>query len=190
MVCNDEAVLWKWTNSPKFFLIGINCLGWVFFVNGGHLSWSLSIVKTVGTFWFLCWVHTSSVSSVPCSGHSRTDNCSVVQLAFSQDLPWNTVSLCLIGAIFGCLVFLPFFFLLTRSVLFCQVFRSQLSVSSVSDQDAYRAGLQPVSQWKAYGLNGYPGRYFWLQEKLNTTVLLWIQSSSILSSLPCLKKLF
>ncbi|XP_039245606.1 nucleic acid dioxygenase ALKBH1 isoform X2 [Pipra filicauda] len=41
-----------------------------------------------------------------------------------------------------------------------QVFRSQLSISSVSDQDAYRAGLQPVSQWKAYGLNGYPGFIF------------------------------
>ncbi|XP_040455548.1 nucleic acid dioxygenase ALKBH1 isoform X1 [Falco naumanni] len=40
------------------------------------------------------------------------------------------------------------------------VFRSQLSISSVSDQDAYRAGLQPVSQWKAYGLNGYPGFIF------------------------------
>ncbi|XP_029854871.1 nucleic acid dioxygenase ALKBH1 isoform X1 [Aquila chrysaetos chrysaetos] len=41
-----------------------------------------------------------------------------------------------------------------------KVFRSQLSISSVSDQDAYRAGLQPVSQWKAYGLNGYPGFIF------------------------------
>ncbi|NXH40944.1 ALKB1 dioxygenase, partial [Dicaeum eximium] len=41
-----------------------------------------------------------------------------------------------------------------------QVFRSQLSISSVSDQDAYRAGLQPVSQWKAYGLSGYPGFIF------------------------------
>ncbi|XP_075281863.1 nucleic acid dioxygenase ALKBH1 isoform X2 [Opisthocomus hoazin] len=41
-----------------------------------------------------------------------------------------------------------------------QVFKSQLSISSVSDQDAYRAGLRPVSQWKAYGLNGYPGFIF------------------------------
>ncbi|XP_061853507.1 nucleic acid dioxygenase ALKBH1 isoform X2 [Colius striatus] len=41
-----------------------------------------------------------------------------------------------------------------------EVFRSELSVSSVSDQDAYRAGLQPISQWKAYGLNGYPGFIF------------------------------
>lgn len=54
-------------------------------------------------------------------------------------------------------MFLTFFFL-TRTVFFCQVFRSQLSISSVSDQDAYRAGLRPVSQWKAYGLSGYPGR--------------------------------
>uniref|UniRef100_A0A493TNR5 AlkB homolog 1, histone H2A dioxygenase n=1 Tax=Anas platyrhynchos platyrhynchos TaxID=8840 RepID=A0A493TNR5_ANAPP len=41
-----------------------------------------------------------------------------------------------------------------------QVFRSHLSISSVSDQDASRAGLQPVSRWKAYGLNGYPGFIF------------------------------
>lgn len=40
------------------------------------------------------------------------------------------------------------------------VFRSQLSISSVSDQDARRAGLQPVSRWKAYGLSGYPGFIF------------------------------
>uniref|UniRef100_A0A8C2U7G3 Nucleic acid dioxygenase ALKBH1 n=1 Tax=Coturnix japonica TaxID=93934 RepID=A0A8C2U7G3_COTJA len=47
-----------------------------------------------------------------------------------------------------------------RSAFFCQVFRSQLSISSVSDQDARRAGLQPVSRWKAYGLSGYPGFIF------------------------------
>ncbi|XP_006116054.3 nucleic acid dioxygenase ALKBH1 [Pelodiscus sinensis] len=41
-----------------------------------------------------------------------------------------------------------------------QVVSSELSISSVSDQDAYRAGLQPVSQWKAYGLDGYPGFIF------------------------------
>ncbi|KAM5243812.1 nucleic acid dioxygenase ALKBH1 isoform 1-T1 [Hipposideros larvatus] len=41
-----------------------------------------------------------------------------------------------------------------------KVVRSQLSVSSVSDHDAHRAGLQPVSKWRAYGLEGYPGFIF------------------------------
>ncbi|XP_017506087.1 nucleic acid dioxygenase ALKBH1 [Manis javanica] len=41
-----------------------------------------------------------------------------------------------------------------------KVVRSQLSVSAVSDRDAYRAGLQPVSKWRAYGLEGYPGFIF------------------------------
>ncbi|XP_027700520.1 nucleic acid dioxygenase ALKBH1 [Vombatus ursinus] len=41
-----------------------------------------------------------------------------------------------------------------------KVFRSPLSVSSVSEQDACRAGLQPVNKWKAYGLEGYPGFIF------------------------------
>uniref|UniRef100_A0A9L0T7X3 AlkB homolog 1, histone H2A dioxygenase n=1 Tax=Equus caballus TaxID=9796 RepID=A0A9L0T7X3_HORSE len=41
-----------------------------------------------------------------------------------------------------------------------KVVRSQLSLSSVSDHDAHRAGLQPVSKWQAYGLEGYPGFIF------------------------------
>ncbi|XP_053143342.1 nucleic acid dioxygenase ALKBH1 [Hemicordylus capensis] len=41
-----------------------------------------------------------------------------------------------------------------------QVVNCPLSCSSVSDQDASRAGLQPVSQWKAYGLDSYPGFIF------------------------------
>ncbi|XP_066128472.1 nucleic acid dioxygenase ALKBH1 [Saccopteryx bilineata] len=41
-----------------------------------------------------------------------------------------------------------------------KVVRSQLSVSSVSDHDAHRAGLQPISKWQAYGLEGYPGFIF------------------------------
>ncbi|XP_074183241.1 nucleic acid dioxygenase ALKBH1 isoform X3 [Rhinolophus sinicus] len=41
-----------------------------------------------------------------------------------------------------------------------KVIVSQLSVSSVSDHDAHRAGLQPVSKWRAYGLEGYPGFIF------------------------------
>ncbi|KAJ6636882.1 hypothetical protein lerEdw1_013931 [Lerista edwardsae] len=41
-----------------------------------------------------------------------------------------------------------------------QVISSPLSYSSVSDQEASRAGLRPVSQWKAYGLDNYPGFIF------------------------------
>ncbi|CAI9177300.1 unnamed protein product [Rangifer tarandus platyrhynchus] len=41
-----------------------------------------------------------------------------------------------------------------------KVVRSQLNLSSVSDCDALRAGLQPVSKWQAYGLQGYPGFIF------------------------------
>ncbi|NWS93017.1 ALKB1 dioxygenase, partial [Toxostoma redivivum] len=56
-----------------------------------------------------------------------------------------------------------------------QVFRSQLSISSVSDQDAYRAGLQPVSQWKAYGLSGYPGFIFILNPFLPGCQRHWVK---------------
>ncbi|XP_077781432.1 nucleic acid dioxygenase ALKBH1 isoform X2 [Podarcis muralis] len=41
-----------------------------------------------------------------------------------------------------------------------QIVSSPLSFSSVSDHDAYRAGLRPVNQWKAYGLKNYPGFIF------------------------------
>ncbi|KAM9713425.1 nucleic acid dioxygenase ALKBH1 isoform 2-T2 [Dama dama] len=41
-----------------------------------------------------------------------------------------------------------------------KVVKSQLNLSSVSDHDALRAGLQPVSKWQAYGLQGYPGFIF------------------------------
>uniref|UniRef100_G1S4A9 Nucleic acid dioxygenase ALKBH1 n=1 Tax=Nomascus leucogenys TaxID=61853 RepID=G1S4A9_NOMLE len=37
-----------------------------------------------------------------------------------------------------------------------KVIKSQLNMSSVSEHNAYRAGLQPVSKWQAYGLKGYP----------------------------------
>ncbi|XP_011355391.1 nucleic acid dioxygenase ALKBH1 isoform X2 [Pteropus vampyrus] len=48
-----------------------------------------------------------------------------------------------------------------------KVVRSQLSVSSVSDHDAHRAGLQPVSKWQAYGLRGYPGyQWHWVKQCL------------------------
>ncbi|ELR47118.1 PREDICTED: alkylated DNA repair protein alkB homolog 1 [Bison bison bison] len=41
-----------------------------------------------------------------------------------------------------------------------KVVKSQLNLSSVSDHDALRAGLEPVSKWQAYGLQGYPGFIF------------------------------
>ncbi|XP_004837174.1 nucleic acid dioxygenase ALKBH1 isoform X2 [Heterocephalus glaber] len=41
-----------------------------------------------------------------------------------------------------------------------KVVRSQLNVSSVSEHDAHRAGLKPVSKWQAYGLKDYPGFIF------------------------------
>ncbi|KAM7323503.1 hypothetical protein ACRRTK_017609 [Alexandromys fortis] len=41
-----------------------------------------------------------------------------------------------------------------------KVVRFPLNVSSVTDRDACRAGLQPVSKWQAYGLEGYPGFIF------------------------------
>nr|XP_003214474.1 PREDICTED: DNA oxidative demethylase ALKBH1 isoform X1 [Anolis carolinensis] len=41
-----------------------------------------------------------------------------------------------------------------------QVVSSRLNISSVTEQDACRAGLRPVSQWKAYGLDSYPGFIF------------------------------
>ncbi|NWU98236.1 ALKB1 dioxygenase, partial [Upupa epops] len=56
-----------------------------------------------------------------------------------------------------------------------QVFRSQLSVSSVSDQDACRAGLRPVNQWKAYGLHGYPGFIFILNPFLPGCQRHWVK---------------
>ncbi|XP_030044672.1 nucleic acid dioxygenase ALKBH1 [Microcaecilia unicolor] len=41
-----------------------------------------------------------------------------------------------------------------------KVHPAKLNQSSVSDQDTQRAGLQPISKWKAYGLEGYPGFVF------------------------------
>ncbi|CAH6847580.1 Alkbh1 [Phodopus roborovskii] len=41
-----------------------------------------------------------------------------------------------------------------------KVVRFHLNVSSVTDHDATRVGLQPVSKWQAYGLEGYPGFIF------------------------------
>ncbi|CAH2328453.1 nucleic acid dioxygenase ALKBH1 [Pelobates cultripes] len=36
----------------------------------------------------------------------------------------------------------------------------ELTIGALSDQDACRAGLQPLDQWKVYGLEGYPGFLF------------------------------
>ncbi|XP_004610345.1 nucleic acid dioxygenase ALKBH1 [Sorex araneus] len=41
-----------------------------------------------------------------------------------------------------------------------KVVRSPLSMASVSEHDARRVGLRPVSAWRAYGLEGYPGFIF------------------------------
>ena len=77
-----------------------------------------------------------------------------------------------------------------RSAFFYQVFRSQLSISSVSDQDACRAGLQPVSRWKAYGLSGYPGRCPWFQEKWLQPCFFWFRHPSFYLSCPIWKIYF
>ncbi|XP_038629700.1 nucleic acid dioxygenase ALKBH1 [Scyliorhinus canicula] len=42
----------------------------------------------------------------------------------------------------------------------CKVLIAPLNVTSISDQDACKAGLQPVCKWKAYSLDGYPGFMF------------------------------
>ncbi|KAH0516540.1 DNA oxidative demethylase ALKBH1 [Microtus ochrogaster] len=48
-----------------------------------------------------------------------------------------------------------------------KVVRFPLNVSSVTDGDACRAGLQPVSKWQAYGLEGYPGcQWHWVKQCL------------------------
>ncbi|KAK2104522.1 Nucleic acid dioxygenase alkbh1 [Saguinus oedipus] len=48
-----------------------------------------------------------------------------------------------------------------------KVVTSQLNVSSVSEHDARRAGLQPISKWQAYGLKGYPGyQWHWVKQCL------------------------
>uniref|UniRef100_A0ABI7XX89 Nucleic acid dioxygenase ALKBH1 n=1 Tax=Felis catus TaxID=9685 RepID=A0ABI7XX89_FELCA len=60
-----------------------------------------------------------------------------------------------------------------------KVIRSQLSVSSVSDHDAHRAGLQPVSKWQAYGLQGYPASDSLLSFS-------WVVSKEMKPPRPCL----
>ncbi|XP_070148581.1 nucleic acid dioxygenase ALKBH1 isoform X4 [Ovis canadensis] len=48
-----------------------------------------------------------------------------------------------------------------------KVVKSQLNLCSVSDHDALRAGLQPVSKWQAHGLQGYPGyQWHWVKQCL------------------------
>lgn len=38
-----------------------------------------------------------------------------------------------------------------------QVYAAKLNHGSVNDEAAFRAGLQPVKDWRAFGLQGYPG---------------------------------
>ncbi|KAF5900785.1 nucleic acid dioxygenase ALKBH1, partial [Clarias magur] len=40
------------------------------------------------------------------------------------------------------------------------VYAAELNHGSVSDEAAFRAGLQPVKDWRAFGLQGYPGFIF------------------------------
>lgn len=40
---------------------------------------------------------------------------------------------------------------------FMKVYTAELSHGSVSDEAAYRAGLQPIKEWRAFGLQGFPG---------------------------------
>ncbi|XP_053489134.1 nucleic acid dioxygenase ALKBH1 [Ictalurus furcatus] len=40
------------------------------------------------------------------------------------------------------------------------VYAAELNHGSVSDEAAFRAGLQPVKEWRAFGLQGYPGFIF------------------------------
>ncbi|XP_041070215.1 nucleic acid dioxygenase ALKBH1 [Carcharodon carcharias] len=48
----------------------------------------------------------------------------------------------------------------SRAQQYCKVLIAPLNVTSISDQDACKAGLQPVCKWKAYSLDGYPGFMF------------------------------
>ncbi|XP_036398191.1 nucleic acid dioxygenase ALKBH1 [Megalops cyprinoides] len=41
-----------------------------------------------------------------------------------------------------------------------KVFRTELSSTAVGENEAHKAGLQPVREWKAFGLKGYPGFIF------------------------------
>lgn len=38
-----------------------------------------------------------------------------------------------------------------------QVYAAVLNHGSVSDEAAFRAGLQPVKEWRAFSLRGFPG---------------------------------
>lgn len=160
----------------------------------------LVFFSLVYIFWGFLWVGDGSSQGKTCKylliltlnvswlfwpwpGHSCLDSSSVV-LAFSWELPSSMVALFLLDAIFGWVLCSSLFFLI-RSIFFCQVFRSQLSISSVSDQDAYRAGLKPVSQWKAYGLSGYPGRYLWFQEKCFFSCFFWFIGTSVSFCVGC-----
>lgn len=150
-------------------------------MNEGHLSRFLSLVKTVGM---------SSVSSSVCPVLVTVVQ-TIVPLFSQGSLYFNGIWQHSTGALFEWALY-PFLLSppFNRSAFFYQVFRSQLSISSVSDQDACRAGLQPVSRWKAYGLSGYPGRCPWFQEKWLQPCFFWFRHPPFYLSCPIWKIYF
>ncbi|CAN0174868.1 unnamed protein product [Lampetra planeri] len=54
------------------------------------------------------------------------------------------------------------------------VYRARLEASGL-DGEAQRVGLQPVSQWRAYGLNGYPGFIFIVNPFLPSGQRFWVR---------------
>ncbi|KAG5857773.1 hypothetical protein ANANG_G00022930 [Anguilla anguilla] len=56
-----------------------------------------------------------------------------------------------------------------------KVFSTELSPAAVSESDARLAGLQPVRDWKAFGLQGYPGFIFISNPFLPGTQQYWVK---------------
>ncbi|KAJ8341224.1 hypothetical protein SKAU_G00335150 [Synaphobranchus kaupii] len=56
-----------------------------------------------------------------------------------------------------------------------KVFNTELSPTAVSENDARLAGLQPVQEWKAFGLEGYPGFIFISNPFLPGTQQHWVK---------------
>ncbi|KAJ8290282.1 hypothetical protein GJAV_G00010890 [Gymnothorax javanicus] len=56
-----------------------------------------------------------------------------------------------------------------------KVFSTELSPTSLSENDARLAGLQPVQEWKVFGLEGYPGFMFISNPFLPGTQRHWVK---------------
>uniref|UniRef100_S4RGI1 AlkB homolog 1, histone H2A dioxygenase n=1 Tax=Petromyzon marinus TaxID=7757 RepID=S4RGI1_PETMA len=61
-----------------------------------------------------------------------------------------------------------------RAWMLPQVYRTRLDASAL-DGEAQRVGLQPASQWRAYGLNGYPGFIFIVNPFLPSGQRFWVR---------------